>query len=52
MDRMEVDFELERPEGEPARLTVHFTGDRQVAARHEFALMFLTGALFQHCIEQ
>jgi hypothetical protein len=52
MDRMEVAFELERPEGEPARLTVHFTGDRQMAARSEFALMFLTGALFQHCIEQ
>jgi hypothetical protein len=52
MDRTEVDFELERPAGEPARLTVHFTGDRVMAARREFALTFLTGALLQHCISQ
>jgi hypothetical protein len=52
MDRMEVNSELERPEGEPARLTVHFTGERTMAARREFALTFLAGALFQHCIEQ
>jgi hypothetical protein len=50
LDDTEVDFEVERPEGEPARLTVHFSGDRQMAARREFALTFLTGALIGHCI--